>query len=825
MGQVYEATDTRLNRRVALKLPGTELQGQPDARLRFLREARSAAALNHPNIATIYDADQAGDQLYLAMEFIDGESLRSLLPDSGLTEQAAIDYALQLGSALEHAHARGILHRDIKPENVMVEKSGAVKLVDFGIAKTLPTAGTSVETDVTSPGVFVGTLQYAAPELVIGGSATRQSDLYSFGIMLFEMTCGHTPFQGLSPSATAEAILRGPSSRVRDANAAVSDGLAAVIERSIAREPENRFTSATEMVAAIRNRDRGIDPASETGRLPSLAILEFTNLSRDPNLDWLSTGMVETLDADMRKIEALQVVGRSRTQHVLRSLGVNVDQTAGLIALGNRLGVKWIVTGGFQKAGAQIRVTPKIFKLPNGEAITAEKVDGEWENLFSVQDRVVRVLLKALELEFKPDDDERLRTSEAPPLDAYEHYANGRRLFNLRGRDSLDQAIQQFEKAVTIDPQYALAYSGLGSAHALLFVQTSSQESLQRAVRYLKRAIQLEPELGEPYPFLCYAYMRMGSFQEGLDAGRKGVKLQPDLATAHYFYGGAVLSAIELGHGTYQEGMDRMMQALVLDPTRGPFWHFAGLAALSTGQYSVAEYMYERALQLESNPNLPFKFVGALTMLGFVHTRQLAWNSARRNHEQSLESLRQTQHVYRDVFVTLSACGLGEIELRTGQPDAALTRFRHAWRVVKEEPRMVGNTRLGIRTQAGMAAAYAQMGESEKAGQHLAEAISKVGSLDVSSSTWDTFLCQLHYSIACAQLRLKLDQEAVASLARAIDTGFANASWLEADPMWESIRNLSGFAQLVERVRLIPPLTVDLSRLPQLIAGAGMGKS
>jgi serine/threonine-protein kinase len=175
MEQVYEATDTRLARRVALKLLGADMTGHPEARMRFLREARAAAALNHPNIATIYDAGEVEGQLYLAMELIEGQPLRSLLPAGGLTERETIDYALQLGSALEHAHSRGILHRDIKPENVMVETTETVKLVDFGIAKAMSTTPTSAETELTRPGAFVGTLQYAPPEVLVGSPATSRN--------------------------------------------------------------------------------------------------------------------------------------------------------------------------------------------------------------------------------------------------------------------------------------------------------------------------------------------------------------------------------------------------------------------------------------------------------------------------------------------------------------------------------------------------------------------------------------------------------------------------------------------------------------------------
>lgn len=821
MGRVYEATDIRLGRRVALKMLRAEMTLLSAARSRFLREARSAAALNHPNIAAIFDAGEFNGQLYLTMEFIQGKPLRALVQPGGLPEKEVIEYALQLASALDHAHSRGILHRDIKPENVLVQSGGQLKLVDFGIAKELPTADSEGATAITRPGMFVGTLRYAPPEVFLGGRATRQSDIYSFGVMLFEMACGQTPFEGLSPTAFAAAVLRDERPAVRNMNAAVSVGLEQIIARGIAREPAGRFSNAADMLAALRTlRETGAGPTTTapTSSKALLALIEFVNLSRDPALDWLGTGIVETLDADLRKLGGIQITGRARTRQAVRALRTNIEDPASLIALGNRLGAKWIVTGSFQRSGNRIRVTPKVFKLPSGETAPTRKVDGVWEDLFEVQDRVVTVLLQALELEAMPSGLSHVRSEEAPPLDAYEHYASGRRCMNEMGRDSLAQAIQHFEKAVSLDSRYALAYAGLGSAQALTFIQTSRPEELQRAKSRLERAIELDAELGEPYPWLCYIYDRLGEAEKALKAGEKGVRLQPDLAIAHYFYAGTLIMGVEAGLGSCQAGLDSIMQCLMLDPRKGQHWMIAGAGALNAGHHLTAQRFFRGALHLERNPNLPVRFVGAPTMLGFAHSRQGDWDAARKFHRESLESLRDVQHVYKDVFATLSACGLGEIELRAGDAGEALTHFRHAWRLVKEEPRMLGNVRLGIRAQAGMAAAYATLAEFQPAERHLSEAASRMGSIGFGSFVWDTLLGQLHYTLASAQLRLGLSAEPIASLSRAIDAGFADAVWLETDPEWKTLHEEKDFRQLVERIHLIPPVAIDLSRLPSLEA-------
>jgi tetratricopeptide (TPR) repeat protein len=361
---------------------------------------------------------------------------------------------------------------------------------------------------------------------------------------------------------------------------------------------------------------------------------------------------------------------------------------------------------------------------------------------------------------------------------------------------------------------HALAFSGLGSAYAMSYIHTSSPENLRLARQNLDRAIELDGELGEPYPFLCYIYYRLGESKRALEMGEKGVKLQSDLAQAHYFYGAVQFMALELGLGNCQRAIDSMTVAIRLDPRAGSQWMIAGSAALCRSQYSTAQRLFERALRLETNPNVPRRFVGASCMLGFVYSRQLAWEDARRCHLNSIESMRGIEHVYRDVVISLSACGLGEIELRLGHPEESLARFRHAWRLVKEEARMIGNRRIGIRAQVGMAAAYARSGDREKAGWHLAEALSRLPSVEPGSWIFDTSFAELHYAIACAQLGLNLIEEAVASLSSAVDTGFSDIAWLQADPEWKPLHTKHQYRELVERMRLIPQVTIDIDSFP-----------
>jgi tetratricopeptide (TPR) repeat protein len=251
----------------------------------------------------------------------------------------------------------------------------------------------------------------------------------------------------------------------------------------------------------------------------------------------------------------------------------------------------------------------------------------------------------------------------------------------------------------------------------------------------------------------------------------------------------------------------------------------AGSVALSGGNHTIAETLFQRALSLETSANAPLRFVGALTMLGFVHTRRMEWDEARKCHSESINRLRGVDHIYRDIFTSLSACGLGEIELRSGQAEMALTRFRHALRLVKEQPRMAGNIRLRIRAQAGMAAAYAVQGEHRSSRQHLEEALSRLRGLDVSSWVFDLAAGQLHYSIASAHLRTNSPEEALHSLNAAIDAGFADAKWLATDPEWELLHDRADYLSVLERIRMIPPLNIDPGRFPSLDSPTGAFQS
>src|SRR5258706_6860398 len=311
MGVVYLAQDTRLERRVALKVLPTEFARDEERVARFEREARAVAALSPPGIAVLYESGEADGIHYLAMEFVEGRPLQDQLALGPLSRESLTDYAVQIADALEHAHCRGILHRDIKAANILVRPDGRVKLLDFGLAKLLE-GDDKTRSLVTTPGTWMGTLQYCAPETLRGLEADRRSDLYSLGIVLYQMACGRLPFEGLDGHALVSAILSGQSRPIRHANPLIDEALERFIGRAISVDPEKRSQSAAEFSKALRQDAAGAGtvsmPVAHT--VPVLAVLDFQNISDDRGVDWLGTGLADTVSAERKRLKLVKVISR-----------------------------------------------------------------------------------------------------------------------------------------------------------------------------------------------------------------------------------------------------------------------------------------------------------------------------------------------------------------------------------------------------------------------------------------------------------------------------------------------------------------------------------
>jgi serine/threonine protein kinase/tetratricopeptide (TPR) repeat protein len=823
MGSVYLATDSRLNRRVAVKVISRGLAHTEEARARFLREACSAAALSHANIATLHDIGETGETPWIVMEYVEGVSLRSRLTGP-LSQSTWLRYAGEIAAALEHAHSRRIIHRDIKPENILITDDDRVKVIDFGLARALHLQPTGSST-ITETNAFVGTPSYAAPELLTGGTASARSDVYSLGLVLYEMACGEQPFSRLTGHALISAILSGSYPACETRASAIPPHFAALIHRCMSREPAARYKDGAELASALRHlHDAGAAPHLDTAP-PTLAVIDFSNIGGAPDLDWLGTGIAESLSADLAKLKSVRVASRVRVVQSLRRLGSPHNDPGVAIGIGHDLGARWIVSGGYQRVGDRVRVTATLIDTATGDSLAAEKIDGRWKDLFDVQDRMVGSVLKALTIGFATTDRQKILSAETRNVAAYEHYIRARQqMYEMQGR-SLSAAIHYFELAVGLDPDYAVAYSGLGTAHALQFIRTSNPEDIVRASGYLERAIELDPELGEPYPWLSHIRVRKNDPVGAFAAGRKGVELQPDLAESHYFYSGGHYMLPEFQPGAVRTTPAALAEAIRLQPRFHAAWIVFGATAAFLGKHTDAIRILTEAVRMEAEPDLVYRFVGARTLLAFAHTRAGSWDTGRARHLDALEALRNNEHIYTTCFEALSVCGLGDIELRCRNETAALAHYRRARRIIREARVTIGGARLLIRINAGLAAAHAATGDMARGRELATEAAAQLEGLtgQTVTTTLECSLAQLWLCLAATEARLLNLDAAAAALERSRSLGWQDLPWLRQDPELRPLHHHPAYAAFVDQLASEPdveiPTPAALRSTPQSATG------
>jgi eukaryotic-like serine/threonine-protein kinase len=584
MGIVYRALDTRLDREVALKVLPPDLVADPERLRRFEQEARAASKLEHPNIAVIHDIGEADGVTFLTMELIRGEKLADRLLEARLPWTRALELATEIAEGLARAHERGVVHRDLKPANVMLTEDGHPKIIDFGLAKLVaPLSGEGGESATrsgrdTEPGVVLGTILYMSPEQARGTRLDHRTDVFSFGVVLFEMLSGRRPFDGASQLEILHAIVNAPTPRL-EAPAdrsldTVSAELQRILDKCLAKDPGDRYQSMKDLVVDLRLARRRVEsgsvvttvvePEPKRGRSkvyvagalvaaalvaalllrrespaptplpaagkPSLAVLRFENLSGDPSLDWLQTGLADMLITDLSQSTELDVLSTDRLYQVLRDmkrLDERIESLEVVQDLAERGGVKTVLEGSFLKAGESIRINVRIQEAATGRILTSEKVEGVGEeSLFDMVDdlsRRVRLKLDAVPA-IGDELDRDLRDVTTSSVDAYREYAEG---INLQERASYREALPHFEAALKLDPSFTMALAKL----SVVQYNLGYDEWAKNAERTLLNVDRLTPR--ERYYVEGLYYMRQErTFDRAIDAYRKAVELYPDHASA-----------------------------------------------------------------------------------------------------------------------------------------------------------------------------------------------------------------------------------------------------------------------------------------------------
>ncbi len=593
MGDVYRARDPRLGRDVAIKVVSEAASADAERLRRFEQEARAVAALSHPNVLAIFDVG-VGEVPFLVTELLDGDTLRALVERGSLPAQRTIDLALQLVAGLAAAHTRGIVHRDLKPDNIFVTSDGHVKILDFGLARhdvDVSDRERSMTRSQTKPGTVLGTVGYMAPEQVRGLHADHRADIFAAGAILFEMLTGQRAFRGESAADTISAVLNDPPSTLVF-SAGTPPALARIVRRCLEKNANDRFQSARDLGFAIESvsdtRSAAVEPSGRTDQT-SIAVLPFANVSADADNQYFSDGLAEELINALTRLSGLRVASRTSS---FRFRGRDVD----IRQIGRDLGVGAILEGSVRRAGARLRITAQLTSAADGYHIWSERYEREVADVFDIQDEIVESIVNALAPALIPEAKTAVRRS-TENLEAYELYLKGRHFWNQRSPTVVGTAIRCFEDAIALDPEYALAYTGLADCYSILRVYgwTPPEHSQPRALVAVTKAVALEPQLPEAhfsqalYTFHFERHWRSAR-RHFLDA----LASSPRTAMFEAYFGLFLATEYE-----YVEARRRIDRALEMDPHSSVVHFLAAATACLMGDVAGVERYAGRALELE----------------------------------------------------------------------------------------------------------------------------------------------------------------------------------------------------------------------------------
>jgi serine/threonine protein kinase/tetratricopeptide (TPR) repeat protein len=639
MGIVYKAHDTRLDRIVALKFLPSDIIASDADKQRFIREAKAAAALNHPNICTIYSVEEHNGHQFISMEYVDGVNLREQSAGRGRTSELrgqtseaeeretlslkhenAIDYAIQIAEALSEAHEKGIVHRDIKPDNIMVDSKNRIKVMDFGLAKFKGSI------NLTKSGGTIGTIQYMSPEQIQGAEIDHRSDIFSFGIVFYELLTGHTPFRGEHEAAIVYSIVNDDPHPLSYYLPEVSPGMQRMVMRTLEKDKNKRYQSLHDVLTELRllknetsttitqpsfgdsapadNNKRTIPHQvsdrikplrigiviaviifiavilyflipkqaeygsnAVTGRI-AIAVLPFENLSPDPDNEYFTDGITEDIIIQLSKISNLRVMSRSSMMSYKGSVKT-------IREIGNELGVGILLEGSVRRVGNQVRINSQLIDIHTNESVWGETYDRTIEDIFKIQADVATQIASALQITLSPEEKRYIERQPTENLEAYDYYLRGREFYLRYRREHNENAIEYFMKAIETDPEFALPYAGLGDAYGQRVIRFDyAADWADSSISASERAIQLDPGGAEGYKALALAYLAKGKYQKAREQNLHAIQLSTNYDIAHLNLG-----LLHLHNGDFKNAFQRLSQSFELRAPTDP-WPYHGLGIL-----------------------------------------------------------------------------------------------------------------------------------------------------------------------------------------------------------------------------------------------------
>jgi serine/threonine-protein kinase len=631
MGEVYRARDVRLGRPVAIKVLRPEAASSPDRLARFEQEARTASALNHPNVVTIYDIGSVDATPYIAMEFVEGKTLRELLELGALPVPRLLHYATQIAEALAKAHAGGIVHRDLKPENLMVTSDGLVKILDFGLAKLTPAvsqASSSAPTAQTATNVLLGTVQYMSPEQARTPAVDHRSDQFTLGLILYEMATGRRAFQRDTVSGTIAAVMFEEPTPVAELNPAVPEGLQRVIATCLRKDPLQRFATTSELahaLTALRGQPAGFESQAETltrvevgpaALQASVAVLPFVDMSPQKDQEYFCDGMAEELINALSQIPALRVVSRTSSFQFK-------GKTDDVRTIGQRLGVRTLLEGSVRTAGERMRIGARLTNVANGYQLWSSQFDREIKDVFAVQGEIAASILAALRVTLIMPADAPLVQPHTGAPEVYKLYLKGRHEWNKRTEDGLLRSIEYFQEAIDRDPGYARAHAGLADSYVLLGVYgiRPPAEVMPKAKATASRALEEAADAsiaGQADTGLAAVYTTLGcveavyewSWEKAERHFREAIERDPKYPTAHHWYATNCLVPMR----RFEEAAREIRIAQESDPLSPAIQTSLGLVHYFAGRFEEAAAALRQTLETDAGFAMAHFFLGQAYM-------------------------------------------------------------------------------------------------------------------------------------------------------------------------------------------------------------------
>ncbi len=792
MGVVYKAVDISLERTVAIKTLPRRIAANSEERERFKREAKAAASLNHPNIATIYGIEELDEETFIVMEYIEGEELGRHTGSDPLPVDRAIALALAIAEGLSVAHRKGIVHRDIKSSNIMISESGQPKIMDFGLAKVRGAA------QVTKEGTTIGTAAYMSPEQARGEEVDHRSDIWSFGVLLYEMLSGRRPFQSDYDQAVVYAILNEDPETLTELRAEVPADLAAVVMRCLQKNPDQRYQSMGEAIGDLKALR---SPASEgttakhpvvaggRRRLPvllaglaaltivilgvlyfftpseavspdrkSVVVLPFENLNKDEESEYFSDGMTEDIITQLSKIGDLRVISRTSS---MRYKGTG----KGLREIGRELGVATILEGSVRRSGGRVRITSQLVDAETDEHLWAEAYDRDLQDIFEVQSDVAQQIAAALQATLSPAERARIEREPTNNLTAYDYYLKGRENYRqYRERDN-ENAIEYFRRALELDPDYSLAYAGLGDAYAQRQWRFGQPlEWLDSSIAMSERALEIDPNSAEAYKALGLAYEYKGWLRQALEANQKAVALNPSYQDAVANTGWVYWML-----GDLEKGYQWMKRSTVLNPADAQHYFGIGTVLNTLGDTARAREYMDKALDMQ--PDFEYAYWGKINIL-----------MVRGMHREAIAESKKLLEIAPDGITALNVAG--EAQFFAHDFAEAARYFERA-------------AAIDRRVSDRLAVCYHRLGREDSA-RALCETIDQMVQIQMEQGSEHSFF---PYALARVSLLRGERQEAYRRLEMAIQLGYRWYAYLERDPSFEELREDERFKNLVANLR------------------------